>query len=274
MRFTTSDGLGLHYEDEGAGKVILCLAGLTRNSRDFDFVAPHLGDFRLVRLDYRGRGRSDRDPNHANYNVVREAQDAVELLDHLGLETASVLGTSRGGLVAMAMAALHGDRLGAAILNDVGPVIAPEGIAFIMTYVGKPPSYRTMDEAAAGLAGFFAREFPGVAPAVWQKLARVQYVETADGLSLSYDPKLRDALIAQAEAGPPPDLWPMFEALKGRPAGVIRGANSNLLAEKTLAEMQARLPKLVVGTVPDRGHVPFLDEPEALRVIREVMEQV
>lgn len=274
MRFTTTDGLSLYYEDSGEGKPLLCLAGLTRNARDFDFVAPHLPDVRLIRMDYRGRGLSDRDAAIGNYNVVREAQDVVELLDHLGLAQAPVLGTSRGGLVAMALAALHGERLSGAILNDVGPVIAPEGIAFIMTYIGKKPSFTTFDAAAVGMMQAYERSFPGVPPEVWNRLARAQYVETAEGLGLSYDPELRAALMAQAEAGPPPDLWPWFEALKGRPVGVIRGANSDLLGQSTLDEMQARFPEMIVGTVPDRGHVPFLDEPEALRVIRAVMEKI
>lgn len=273
MQFKTSDGLSLHVEDAGSGKVLLCLPGLTRNTRDFDFVAPHLGDYRVIRMDYRGRGQSERDPEFANYNVVREARDVVELLDHLGIGKACVLGTSRGGLVAMALAALFGDRLGGAVLNDVGPVIAPEGIAFIMTYVGKRPPYRTYDEAAAALERIYSRSFTGVSPEVWQRMARVQYDETPDGLDLRYDPKLRDALLAQAEAGPAPDLWPWFEALKGRPVGVIRGANSDLLSTGTLAEMQARFPEMIVETVPGRGHVPFLDEPESLRVIRAVMER-
>lgn len=273
MQFKTSDGLSLHVEDAGSGKVLLCLPGLTRNTRDFDFVAPHLGDYRVIRMDYRGRGQSERDPEFANYNVVREARDVVELLDHLGIGKACVLGTSRGGLVAMALAALFGDRLGGAVLNDVGPVIAPEGIAFIMTYVGKRPPYRTYDEAAAALERIYSRSFTGVSPEVWQRMARVQYDETPDGLDLRYDPKLRDALLAQAEAGPAPDLWPWFEALKGRPVGVIRGANSDLLSTGTLAEMQARFPEMIVETLPGRGHVPFLDEPESLRVIRAVMER-
>lgn len=273
MRFTTSDGLGLHYEDEGTGKPLLCLAGPTRNARDFDFVAPHLDSVRLIRMDYRGRGLSDRDPDFTQYNVVREARDAVELLDHLGLAKVTVLGTSRGGLVAMALAALFPERLAGAILNDVGPVIAADGISFIMTYIGKPPVAKTFDEAATAMMTLYAPAFPGVPRDVWQRAVRAQYVQTPDGLELSYDPKLRDALLAQSEAGPPPDLWPWFEALKGRPVGVIRGANSDLLSAGTLAGMQARFPEMIVATVPDRGHVPFLDEPQSLGVIRAVLEK-
>lgn len=119
--FETTDGLRLYYTDSGAGQPLLCLAGLTRDSRDFRYFAPHAGQYRMITLDARGRGQSARDPEFANYNVLREAQDVLELLDHLGLERAAILGTSRGGLVAMTLAAMAKDRLAAVILNDVGP---------------------------------------------------------------------------------------------------------------------------------------------------------
>lgn len=272
-RFTTSDGLSLYYEDEGAGQPVLCLAGLTRNARDFDFVAPHLPNVRLIRLDYRGRGESDYDPDFNNYNVLREGLDAVELLDHLGLSKAVYLGTSRGGLISMALAMTHKARMAGVILNDIGPVLDPGGIALIMTYVGRQPAAQTLDQAAAGMAAFFAEAFPGVGMDVWHAAAAAQYRETPDGLELRYDAKLRDALLAQAEAGTPADVWPLFEALRDLPTGVIRGANSNLFTADTLAEMQARHPNLVADTVPDRGHVPLLNELEALAVIAQVLEQ-
>ncbi|HSG54162.1 MAG TPA: alpha/beta fold hydrolase, partial [Paracoccaceae bacterium] len=110
-QFLTSDGLHLHYEDEGAGLAVLCLSGLTRNARDFDFVAPHLAGVRLIRLDYRGRGQSAWSPDPLTYTVPREAQDVLELLDHLGLERVAILGTSRGGLIAMVLAAMAKHRL-------------------------------------------------------------------------------------------------------------------------------------------------------------------
>ena len=174
MRFTTSDGLNLYYEDEGSGVPVLCLAGLTRNVRDFDWVAPHLSDLRLIRMDYRGRGLSDWDPDWSNYNVMREAQDAVELLDHLGIGKVCVLGTSRGGLLAMVLAAGYRDRLSGAILNDVGPVIETGGLADIMAYVGRQPSAKTFEQAAAGLARFYGPAFPGVPDAVWLQAAKAQ----------------------------------------------------------------------------------------------------
>ncbi|MCL6285723.1 alpha/beta hydrolase [Ruegeria sp. 2012CJ41-6] len=272
--FTTTDGLHLQFSDEGAGVPLLCLPGLTRNGEDFNFVKPHLGHLRLLTLDFRGRGSSDHDPDHANYNIGREAQDVIELLDHLGLDKVALLGTSRGGLVSMVLAATHPDRLAAVILNDIGPEVAPAGLERIMGYVGMAPNSKTLDQAAVGLKKFMDPEFPGVPLARWRAQAEFQFAQTGAGLTLRYDAKLRDAMLEQAQAGPPPDLWPLFEALKPIPTGVIRGANSDLFTPETLTKMQEVHPGLVSGEVPDRGHVPFLDEPEALDVIHQVVGQI
>ena len=141
--FETSDKLRVHYTDEGAGVPILCLPGLTRTTADFDYVTPHLTDVRLIKLDYRGRGKSEWDKNWRNYNLVRESQDVIELLDHLGLEKVAVLGTSRGGLLAMGLALGAKDRLAGVALNDIGPVIEPEGLNYIMGYLGRRPGAKT-----------------------------------------------------------------------------------------------------------------------------------
>ncbi len=272
--FQTSDGLKLYFSDQGSGQPLLCLPGWTRNHRDFAYFADTDPACRLIMLDARGRGSSDFDPNNSNYNVQREALDVIELLDHLGLEHAPVLGTSRGGLVAMIMAVLDPDRLSGAILNDVGPVISAEGIAKIMDYIGRPPSSRTYDEAAQGMQHHFADQFPDVPLDVWRFQAEAQFIETDDGLDLRYDAHLRTALLEQAAAGPTPDLWPLFEALATKPLGLIRGANSDLLSADTAAEMLTRAPQLIFETVPNRGHVPFLNEPAALTVIETVLKEI
>ena len=270
--FTTSDGLRLFYEDEGSGQPLLCLAGLTRCSRDFEFLRPHVTDLRLIRLDYRGRGQSDYDPDYRNYNVLREAHDAIELLDHLALDRVSVLGTSRGGMIAMALAASHPDRLAGVILNDVGPVIEPAGIARIMDYVGKKPVSKTHDQAALALKQAMEPQFPGVPLSVWRKQAEIQYAATDQGLALRYDDGLHKALLDQAATGAIPDLWLFFEALRDIPTAVLRGANSDILGAGTVAEMHRRHPGLISAEVPDRGHVPFLDEPQSLDLIRRILE--
>ncbi|UWQ28154.1 alpha/beta fold hydrolase [Leisingera sp. M523] len=272
--FETSDGLQLHYSDTGEGVPLLCLAGLTRDSRDFRYFAPHASGCRMITLDARGRGQSDHDPDFMTYNVLREAQDVLELLDHLELGRAAILGTSRGGLVAITLAAIAKDRLAAVILNDVGPEIPADGIARIMDYVGRRPAAKTHAQAAEALAALMAPAFPGVPAARWREEAEAFYDEDAGGLSLRYDPRLRDALLAQAEAGPPPDLWPLFMTLDGLPCGIIRGANSDILSAGTYGEMQHRLPALQAVEVPNRGHVPFLDEPEALALIHSLLDQI
>lgn len=271
--FTTSDGLKLYYEDAGTGRPVLCLTGLTRNARDFDFVAPHLAGMRLLRLDYRGRGQSDHDPEFMNYNILREARDVIELLDHLGLERVTILGTSRGGLIAMALAAGHADRLAAVVLNDIGPEVTAEGLGRIMDYVGKPPNAATLDDAAQALKAVSEAQFPGVPLTRWRAQAEAMFAEApGGGLTLRYDPKLRDALIGQAGVGDAPDLWQLFDALETTPLAVIRGENSDLLSAETVKRMAKRHPGLIVATVPDRGHVPFLDEPQALGAIHTLLE--
>jgi pimeloyl-ACP methyl ester carboxylesterase len=270
-RFTTSDDVSLFYTDEGAGLPILCLAGLTRDGRDFDYVAPHLAGHRLIRLDYRGRGKSGHAP-FETYTIQREGQDALELLAHLGLPQAAILGTSRGGLIAMGLAATVPDVLLGVALNDIGPEIDPAGLTAIMGHLGKPPIWKTLEEAAAARPGVMAG-FEGVPAARWRAEVEKFYVETEDGLALSYDPKLRDA-VELAGAQPVPDLWPLYEALAGKPLAVIRGANSDLLTQQTYDEMLRRIPQAHGAVVPGRGHVPFLDEPEAVAALQAWLREM
>jgi pimeloyl-ACP methyl ester carboxylesterase len=263
--FTTSDGLSLYYTDEGAGLPILCLAGLTRTGADFDYVAPHLTGNRLIRLDYRGRGQSDFDPSWQNYTPPIECRDVLELLGHLSLDKVAILGTSRGGLNAMGLAAGAKDRLLGVALNDVGPFIDPAGLAFIMGYIGRNPASKTHAEAAAAMAHTFV-DFQDVPDSRWLEEAQKHYVQTDDGLAITYDPNMRNAVEA-AMAEPSPDLWPFFDAMVGLPLACIRGGASNLLSAETLAEMQKRRPDMITAVVPGRGHVPFLDEPEAIAAL-------
>lgn len=274
--FTTSDGKRLYYTDTGpeGARPILCLAGLTRNSDDFSFVAPHLADYRLIALDSRGRGQSEYDADYLNYNVLREGHDAIELLDHLGLDKVTVLGTSRGGLIAMALAASQPARLTAVVLNDIGPVVGAGGIARIMDYVGKKPKAKTLDQAAIDMKAALEHEFPGVPLEVWRQQVAFQYQEIPGGLELRYDgAALHKALLEQGATGATPDMWMFFEALAKLPLAVVRGANSDILSHDTLEEMKRRHPGLIAAEVPDRGHPPFLDEPEALAAIRALLEQ-
>lgn len=266
-RFTAADGASIHYTDDGHGIPLLCLAGLTRDGRDFDYVAPHLPPLRMIRMDCRGRGQSDW-TGAETYTIAQEAADVLALLDHLGIESAAILGTSRGGLIGMVLSATAPERVRGLCLNDVGPVIDAHGLARISAYIGRRPAARSHAAMAVALehamAGF------DVAPARWMDEARRHFVQTDQGLDLTYDPALRVAFEAAMKA-PPADLWPLFEACIGKPLALIRGANSDLLTQATADEMAARAPDMICDEVPGRGHVPFLDEPESLRVIHRFL---
>ncbi len=264
-RYTAPDGAELHYTDEGTGPALLALSGLTRNGSDFDYAAPHLAGTRLIRLDYRGRGQSDW-TGPETYTIPIEAGDALALLDHLGLAQAAILGTSRGGLIAMLLALTAKARLTGVCLVDIGPELASEGLETIKDYIGRNPAQKTYAQATAMRASLIDG-FENVPESRWAEEVRKHYVETPDGLKINYDPALREAVL-QAGTQPVPDLWPMFDALAGVPTALIRGANSNLLTHATAAEMQRRRPDMLFADVPDRGHVPFLDEPAAIDVLQ------
>lgn len=262
--FHAADGARLFFLDEGDGIPLLCLPGLTRTTGDFDYLKPHLPPLRLIRMDYRGRGRSDW-TGADTYTVPQEAADALALLDHLGVESAAILGTSRGGIIGMYLSATAPDRVRGLCLNDVGPVLEPLGLNRIKDYVGRRPAARTHAAAAVAMP-HLAFGFAGVPPERWMAEARLHFVETPQGLDITYDPALRLAFLTALESGPA-EAWPLFEACCGKPLALIRGAGSDLLSAATAAEMVRRCPQMIVEEVPGRGHVPFLDEPESLSVI-------
>ena len=262
--FTLQGGTRLAFDVQGRGTPLLCLAGLTRNMADFDYVLPHLTGLQVIRMDYRGRGASDW-TGAATYTVLQEAQDALALLDHLGLAQAAVLGTSRGGLIGMLLAHLAKPRLVGLCLNDVGPVIELAGLTRIAAYVGRRPVARDLADFARRLAASNPA-FVGVPDSRWAAEAAKHARDTGNGLDITYDPALGDAFLAGMKA-PPVDLWPLFDACAGLPLALIRGANSDLLSAATAAEMQNRRPDMGLATVAGRGHVPFLDEPESLSAL-------
>lgn len=264
-QYQSADGLTLHYTDQGTGTPIIALAGLTRNGADFDHVAPHLQG-RLIRPDYRGRGKSDW-ADHSTYTIPQESQDVLALMDHLGLEKAAILGTSRGGLIAMVLAATAPARLTGVALNDIGPVIEDKGLELIKDYIGRNPAQKTYAAVAEARARLWT-QFEDVPMDRWLAEVQAHYRETGDGLVIRYDPKLRDAVLA-AGAQPTPDLWPLFDAMKDLPLALVRGANSDLLSLQTADEMTRRRPDMARADVPGRGHVPFLDEPQAITVLQE-----
>ncbi|MCV6598392.1 MAG: alpha/beta hydrolase [Mangrovicoccus sp.] len=263
--FTTEDGLRLAYDDVGEGVPLLCLAGLTRNTNDFNFARPHLLKyFRVIRLDSRGRGKSQFDTDYHNYNVLTEARDVIALMDHLGIERAATLGTSRGGIISMMIAASHKERLLGVFLNDIGALVEPEGLANICSYLGIPPKYKTFDEAADQMSYAYAKRFPGVSRERWYAQAKNLWRQGENGLELTYDPLLRRMFLEQSASGTLPDMWLSFDALQGLPLALLRGEFSDILSQETADEMRRRRPDMLYATAKNRGHVPFLDEPEAL----------
>jgi pimeloyl-ACP methyl ester carboxylesterase len=235
--------------------------------RDFEGIGQHLAPrHRVVRMDYRGRGASDHaeDPV-AEYTPQVEGGDAALLLAHLGIGRAAILGTSRGGLIGMGLAAKAPALVSCLVLNDVGPVVEPEGIAAIMSYLGVPPAFADFAEAGRALRLMLGADFPTVTAQEWEDEARRLFRDEGGRPALDYDPRLREAVATAIEAGAA-DLWPLWDAIEV-PVLVIRGANSRILSEATLAEMLARKPATRAVTVPDRGHVPFLTEPVAAGAI-------
>jgi pimeloyl-ACP methyl ester carboxylesterase len=266
-QFTTPDGASLAYDDQGAGTPLLCLSGLTRTMADFDYLLPHLPRLRVIRMDYRGRGGSEW-TGAASYTVAQEAADALALLDHLGVDRAALLGTSRGGLIGMVLEVMAPTRLLGVCLNDIGPVVERDGLAQIGDYIGRNPKARTHAAMAKVLAQ--SPGFEGVPDSRWQAEAEKHFIKEGGGLRITYDPALRLSYLA-GMAAPAVELWPCFNALVDVPVALIRGANSTLLSMETVDDMLQRRPDMIWANVPGRGHVPFLDEPESLDVIHKFL---
>jgi pimeloyl-ACP methyl ester carboxylesterase len=275
--WTSSDGLRLFARDyagaDGEARLpVICLHGLTRNSRDFEEVAPAIATTgrRVLALDVRGRGRSDRDAVAANYHVGTYAADVAAMMDRLGIASASFLGTSMGGLITMTLALMAPAKVAAAILNDVGPELHPDGIARIAGYVGKPASIATWQDAAAYARATNGAAFPHYRDEDWQAFARRTLREGADGQPmLDYDPAIASAVAP----GAIPDLWPLFTAFAaGRPLALIRGEISDLITGDIAQRMRAAAPQLEVTQVPGVGHAPMLTEPEAQAAIGRFLD--
>ncbi len=277
--FTAQDGLRLyarHYPAPGSRRrPVLCLAGLTRNSRDFHSLASFLSDPQnpqardVISVDYRGRGRSQWDPSWRNYALQVEMQDALDLLTILGLAEVAVVGTSRGGLIAMMMACLRPTAIGAVVLNDIGPVIEREGLIRIAAHVGRVPLPTTWQEAAQVARDMNARSFPAIPDPHWEDIARQWFNDEHDRPMPGYDPNLGQSLSLMD--GPMPTLWPQFEALSPVPALVLRGEHSDLLTEATVRDMGLKHPNLTAMTVRGQGHAPLLRDRTSLTAIADFL---
>ncbi|MBA3039414.1 MAG: alpha/beta hydrolase [Alphaproteobacteria bacterium] len=261
----TADGLSLHvriYGEHLPGRPVVCLPGLTRNSRDFHQLASILSQSanpsKVVTIDSRGRGLSDRDPDKSRYTLPVEALDVITVLDALQIERAAFIGTSRGGLILHLLAVSHPERLAAVMLNDIGPVIEVEGLKQIQAYLGRERQPGDFDEAAALLERVHGPAFPALTPADWRDMADAIYREIDGRIVADFDPAIAEQFRAADLEQPLPDLWKNFEAFAGKPLMTIRGGTSRLLSAETLAEMAARRPGMVPITAAGQGHAPIL----------------
>lgn len=278
IHYTSRDGLRLyarHYPTRAVGRrPLVCLAGLTRNSRDFHDIATQLSQDEetgrdVYCLDYRGRGRSQYDPEWKNYTMLVEMNDVLDFMAMKDLNQAAVLGTSRGGLIAMLMGVLRPTAVGVAILNDVGPVLERDGLSRIVAYVGRVPLPANWEEAAEIVQGMHGRQFTAVPPGQWMDIARQIFNDNAGLPAQGYDPSLAKAITLLD--GPVPDLWPQFLSLSNVPVLALRGANSDLLSANTLEEMRKRHPRLEAITIRGQGHAPLLKDAPSIGVIADFL---
>jgi|SRR5579884_332432 len=267
--FTVRDGLRLHYRDypgSNARLPLLCLPGLTRNSRDFAALAERYSPrFRVLALEFRGRAGSQYDPQPMRYNPLTYAGDVIELLDQLGIPQAIFVGTSLGGLVTMTVGALAPQRIAATILNDIGPELSPAGLDRIRGYVGKDVRFKSWDDAAEAIANNLGRVPESYSHEDWVRMARRVCREQAGEIRFDYDM----AIVVPFEAAPAPtiDMWPLFATLSQKPLLVVRGEKSDLLSADAAEKMKAAAPNARFAVVPGVGHAPELDEPAAVAAI-------
>jgi len=269
--YNSADGLrlycGLYPARRPGGLTVLCLPGLTRNSRDFFALAAHLSkQHEVLTADLRGRGRSAWDPDPTHYQLPTYVQDAWTLLQSHPAIRVVVVGTSLGGLMGMVMAAMKPERIAGIVLNDAGPEVDPAGLRRIAGYAGKLPPVSSWAAAAAQAKSVYGHALPGLSDAEWLDYAHRGYRENAAGVPVpDMDPKIAEAF--KKSAATPPDLWPLYAQIKDVPMLVIRGALSDLLSATTLARMASEKPDLRHITVANRGHTPLLNEPECLEAI-------
>ena len=276
--WTSSDGLRLHYRDyagphdAGDRTPVVCLHGLTRNARDFEDLAAHLAvDRRVIVPEMRGRGMSEYAPSTDSYNPATYVGDVERLLEEQGIARFIAVGTSMGGLMTMLMAAAKPGRIAAVVMNDIGPQVDPAGIERISGYVGQQRTYPTWMHAARSMASVHQSSFPRYDLDQWLTMAKRTMVVGQNGrISYDYDMAIAEPF-AQPGNAAPPDLWPAFDALSGVPMVLLRGALSDLLSLATVEQMGTRNPAMTAVTVPDIGHAPTLDEPEARGAITKLL---
>lgn len=274
----SNDGLRLHYRDyagDAARPPILCIPGLTRNARDFEGVAERLaGRHRVICVELRGRGDSAYAKDAMSYVPLTYAQDLERLIGELKLDRLIAIGTSLGGIVSMLLAAANGQRFAGVVLNDVGPVIEPAGLARIRGYVGRGSAWPTWVHAARALGELNREVYPAYGLEDWLRMAKQLYKLNAQGRVVpDYDARIAEPFRAPGgEAGV--DLWPAIDAMKDVPVLIVRGALSDVLGEGTVAQMKKRLSAAKAVTVDGVGHTPTLEEPAAARALDRFLASI
>lgn len=270
-RYTAQDGLSLCFRDYGDATTdelpLLCLAGLTRNSKDFDAFARRLAPRRVLCPDYRGRGRSDRDPDARRYEPWTYVSDILHLLALANIHRLVVVGTSLGGILAMILGAARPSSLAGVVLNDIGPDIPTDGRERIARHAEEAGPYPSLDAAAQALRANYGSAYPDLDDAGWRAMAETSFVRDADDrYRFDYDPR-----IARTVRGAPGDdprrLWDLFGTLARIPTLCVRGALSDVLRTETVAAMTSAKPDLQSVEVPNRGHTPELNEPTCVEAI-------
>ena len=274
--FQTTDGLRLFARDypgpDANAPVLLCLHGLTRNSKDFASLAEALAsDFRVVVPEQRGRGLSDYAEDVSRYSLLQYVEDTQGLIVELGLQRLSVVGTSMGGLMTFALNALSPGLIERAVINDIGPEIAQAGLDRIKSYVGVAGPFEDWEEATAYLSSITAEIFPDWTNAQWSDFAHRCYIEREGQIVIDYDPRIATPLATQSSDTEAETLWSLFEAMASVPSLLVRGELTDLLSPECVARMQKMHPSMEVLSVPNVGHAPMLNEPGVTEAIRRFL---
>lgn len=274
-RIATQDNLSLYLRDYGdpldPRPPLLCLGGLTRNSRDFDGLAQrHSADGRrAICPDYRGRGRSDYDPDPFNYDPRTYLRDIHDILSALDVHRVIVVGTSLGGILGMGMGAAMPTALAGVVLNDIGPEVQTEGMAHIIRYIREDRPQDSWDDAIATIR----KMLPNLTfqdEGIWLRMAQNTFRECEDGkLRFDWDVDIVKPILAPSYSVP--DMWPLFGSLRNVAVLALRGAESDILSPDCFRRMQKARPDMIAVEVPHCGHVPTLSEPESRAALDEFL---
>lgn len=278
--YNSADGIRLHYRDYAGPSdlpPVICLPGLTRNARDFEPLAEAIaGEWRVLALDFRGRGLSAPDPDPSHYLPPYYAADVLKLLDQLGIADAVFVGTSLGGLVTMLIARSDEERIAGALINDVGPELDRTGIERIRGYVGQARQWSSWTEAGTALSESQGDVFPGWNAPEWERYARRLCREDDGSIVLDYDMAIAAPFAAaNASDAPQPDLWPLLNGFRGKPVTILRGERTDLFAADVAERMVREIgDSAELVSIPGVGHAPTFDEPESIAAVRRLLDRV